>query len=103
MAHLATPPASHTIKTLSEFLQVSGDWHAGNAGVDQGMLSELWYRGVNTAYPHQAPGVYRPGFTERAKSLKVAGGLEQKRLRLERDMLSQFRTAGAAFLSGYNR
>jgi hypothetical protein len=103
MAHIETPSPTETIKNLSAFLQVSGDFHVKNAGEDQGMLSELWYRGVNTAYASQAPGVYRPGFTDRAKRLNVKGGVENKRLRLERDMLSQFRTAGAAFLTGYSR
>ena len=55
------------------------------------------------SFQQQAPGVYRPRFTERATKLALRGGVEEKRLRLERDMLSQFRTAGAAFLERYSR
>ncbi len=62
------------------------------------MLSQLWYRGVNANFPKQAPGVYRENFTKRAQRLKSNPGIEKKRLRLEREMLSQFRSAGATFL-----
>jgi len=88
MAYIETSAPIETVKNLSDFLRVSGDWHRRNAGEDQGMLSELWYRGVKTGHPSQSPGVYRSGFTDRAKRLKVTGSLEAKRLRLERDMLS---------------
>lgn len=103
MAYIPTPPSTATIENLGHFLQVSGEWHKQNAGLDQGMLSELWYRGVNREHPHQAPGVYRDDFTKRANELKVKVTDEEKRLRLEREILSQFRTAGAAFLEGYTR
>jgi hypothetical protein len=66
-------------------------------------LSDLWYRGVSRYYAHQAPGVYREKFSERAKHLEVGGPeMERKRLFLERYMISQFRTAGAPFLEGYS-
>jgi hypothetical protein len=66
------------------------------------MLSDLWYRGVNQGYANQAPGVYRPEFTSRAA--KFPGkDIDEKRLSLERALLSQFRTAGAAFITGYTR
>ena len=62
------------------------------------MLSDLWYRGVNRHFDSQVPGVYRPNFTARAAALEGTKALEEKRLELERNMLSQFRGAGAQFL-----
>lgn len=66
------------------------------------MQSDLWYRGVNKQFERLEPGVYRKNFTDRAAKLS-GSNLEEKRLRLERDMLSQFRTGGAAFLEGFSR
>ena len=40
--------------------------------------------------------------TKRADSLKVKGDPEDKRLHLERVMISQFKTAGTPFLSGFD-
>jgi len=71
-------------------------------GTKGGMLSDLWYRGVNEGFRIQAPRVYREKFTKRAESLKVKGDPEDKRLHLERVMISQFKTAGTPFLSGFD-
>jgi hypothetical protein len=81
---------------------VSGEWHNKHSQPDTGMLSNLWYRGVNVHFDNQAPGVYRAGFTKRAEQFKTKEDLEDKRLRLEREMISNFRVAGAAFLSKYS-
>jgi hypothetical protein len=62
------------------------------------MLSQLWYRGVNSCFPNQAPGVFRQKFTERAGRLQLEQEPEENRLRLEREIISQFLSAGAAFL-----
>ncbi|MGA3078452.1 MAG: FRG domain-containing protein [Bryobacteraceae bacterium] len=103
MGYIVTPPASgEPVTSLNSFLTASGAWHEENNRPNRGMLSDLWYRGVAEHYPHQAPGVYRRSFSERAKHLVVSGGLENKRLYLERYMISQFRTAGAPFLEGYS-
>jgi hypothetical protein len=67
-----------------------------------GFLSQLWYRGVNKHFPHQVPGVYRDDFAARAEKLQNSSDLEDKRLRLEREMLSQFRSAGASYLNRDN-
>jgi hypothetical protein len=100
MAHFETPdPLSETVKSLSDFLRIIGEWQAGqHPSSSQGFLSQLWYRGVNQHFPTQAPGVYRHNFTTRAQTLYTHESLEERRLRLEREMLSQFRTAGAVFL-----
>jgi hypothetical protein len=96
------PPSGGAVESLSDFLKASGDWHNKYSEPDTGMLSNLWYRGVSEPFDYQAPGVYRKAFTERAMKLSSGKDLEDKRLRLERDMISNFRTAGAAFLSNYS-
>jgi hypothetical protein len=61
---------------MNDFLRVSGEWHDKHASKDAGILSEIWYRGVHWPCPHQAPGVYRTEFSERAekrKRLRITG------------------------------
>jgi hypothetical protein len=99
---IKTPKPSATVGSLADFLKVSGEWHNKHSQPDTGMLSNLWYRGVNVHFDNQAPGVYRPSFTARAEKFKIKGDLEEKRLRLEREVTSNYRTAGAAFLSKYS-
>src|SRR5687768_13898186 len=104
MPDIKTPPPSGLpVKTLADFLRVSARWQRRYAPREGGMLSQLWYRGVCRAFDRQAPGVYRPSFEARATRLDLSGTIEDRRLRLERDMLSQFRTAGASFLTAYSR
>jgi len=101
---IKTPtPSGGAVDSLADFLKVSGDWHSKHSEPDTGMLSNLWYRGVSEPFDSQAPGVYRQDFTKRAGPVITKGDFEDKRLRLERDMISNFRTAGAAFLSKYNQ
>jgi hypothetical protein len=98
-----TPPEpTVTVGDLSHFLKVSGEWHTQNSQPETGMLSHLWYRGVNQHFEFQAPGVYRPDFTARAQKIPGSEDPEDKRLRLEREMFSAFRVAGAAFLGQYS-
>jgi hypothetical protein len=92
LAYIETPPATgKPVKSLNDFLTASGSWHEKTERPNRGILSDIWYRGVSKHFPHQAPGVYRNEFSERAKHLQV--GSQIKRLFLERYMLSQFRTA----------
>jgi hypothetical protein len=106
VAHLTTPAKpGYEVKGLTEFLQALSAWQSKHmpAGGDEGFLSQLWYRGVNEAFSEQRPGVCRSAFTARASKLtldKVKDD-EDKRLHLEREILSQFRTAGAVFLRDY--
>jgi hypothetical protein len=96
---IKTPKPIGTVEHLADFIKVSGDWHSENSQPGTGMLSHLWYRGVNQHFDSQAPGIYRPDFTKRAEKFTNKEDLEDKRLRLEREMISTFRVAGAAFLS----
>ncbi len=74
LAYIDTPPpAGKPVKSLGDFLSASGDWHAKTARKNRGMLSDLWYRGVSRHYAHQAPGVYRDKFSERANIWKLVG------------------------------
>ena len=99
---IKTPKPIGTVDHLADFIKMSGDWHSKNSKPGTGMLSNLWYRGVNQHFDSQAPGVYRPDFTKRAEKSTISEDLEDKRLRLERDMISTFRVAGAAFLGQYD-
>jgi hypothetical protein len=102
MAGIVTPPVSsgNPVKSLGQFIEISGAWHERFAKSKAGMLSDLWYRGVNRWFDVQVPGVYRKEFTQRADLLNVKGVTEDKRLHLERNVVSQFKTAGAPFLVG---
>lgn len=88
------------VKNMGDFLSRVGQWQKKfSPGSDDGFLSRLWYRGVNCHFEKQCPGVYRSAFTERAKALKLQSkDIEDRRLHLERQMLMEFRTAGAMFL-----
>jgi hypothetical protein len=102
-AQLITPaPGGTKIKSITDFLSASAAWQdkQASAGGGRHFLSQLWYRGVKRHFTTQLPGVYRTKFSERAKDPKLTKSvdLEDKRLHLEREMLAQFRVAGAAFL-----
>jgi hypothetical protein len=99
---IRTPTPIETVDHLAKFIEVSGIWHSKYSQPGTGMLSHLWYRGVNQHFDSQAPGVYRPDFTKRAEKFTSKEDLEDKRLRLEREMISTFRVAGATFLSRYD-
>jgi hypothetical protein len=104
MAYIDTPDRHKiTIGSLNEFLEQVGAWRKKYES-QPGFLSNLWYRGVNEQYDNQVPGVYRRDFMEQAVRLfkDIHKDDEERRLHLEREMLNQFRTAGAAFLNTGN-
>ena len=98
---IKTPKPIETVDRLADFIKVSGDWHSKHSQPGTGMLSNLWYRGVNKPFDSRVPGVYRADFTKRAQQFPAEEDLEDKRLRLEREMIFTFRVAGASFLSEY--
>ena len=63
----------------------------------QGFHSGMWARGHAKRTYSLEPGVYRESFTRRARTM-YGMNLESKRLNLEREMLTEFRTAGAALV-----
>jgi hypothetical protein len=105
MAAILTPLRNaKKVENLTDYLHACSEWKAKQKDatkVKDGFLSQLWYRGVNRHFERQVPGVYRPAFTGRAQAAPGNKNDEDKRLQLEREMISQFRTAGAGFLKGY--
>jgi hypothetical protein len=93
-----------TAANLRGFLEIVKEWQAKHTNSNNdGFLSQLWYRGVNQEFEYQLPGVYRRDFTERAEKLRFGKpDKEDKRLRLECEMLEQFRSAGAMYLNSDN-
>jgi hypothetical protein len=59
---------------------------------------QIWYRGHSDCSYILWPGVYRDSFTRSSKRI-YGKGAEEKRLNLEREMLSEFRTSGATLLN----
>lgn len=103
MAHINTPPPPRKrLTSLSAFLDANRKWLISQKTDAEGFLGQFWYRGVNKRFLNESPGVYRYLFTERADRLTTSGDTEEKRLRLEREMLSQFRIAGASHLNREN-
>ena len=95
---------------MAEFLDMVTRWQEKYSSErDEGFLSQLWYRGVNKKFDTSSR-VYRTDFTNRAEKLGLEAkkgeakkGIEDKRLRLEREMLAQFQSAGATFLNRNNQ
>ena len=102
---ITPPPAPVTATSVAEYLNAITNWrqqhHLAEPANEEGFLGQLWYRGVNRNFTAQVPGIYRPNFTTRANKLPH-GDVEDKRRRLECEMLAQFRTAGAPFLGTDN-
>lgn len=99
-----TIPKRHPdpVSTISQYLDIVGTFHKQHAKPGEGMLGQLWYRGVKSTTHKLVPGVYRKEYAARAATLFDKPDAEDNCLRLEREMLSQFRTAGAPFLKGHN-
>ena len=75
MASIETPTsAPDVVKSLGDFVRVSGEWQEKHAGENRGMLSDLWYRGVNARFELQSPGVYRESFQQARQGLECCWG-----------------------------
>jgi hypothetical protein len=88
-------------KSVSELLDQITGWHTTQGISATDMHRRVWYRGHSDHSYVLWPGVYRPEFTASAASMYGASG-EDKRLNLEREMLSEFRTSGATHLNANN-
>jgi hypothetical protein len=81
---------------VSELLAHITNWH-DRYKVDAAYVHRVWYRGHGDQSYVLWPGVYRDAFT--AASAGMYGkDAEEKRLNLEREMLTEFRTSGATLL-----
>src|SRR5258706_3431340 len=105
MASIETPPDyMDEVKTVEQYLNLISKWYAEENIIDGKFLSGVWFRGVGQVYADSlCPGVYRDDFSKRAADYPGQDDLEKKRLNLEREMLSEFRTSGATFLGNANR
>src|ERR1017187_604399 len=82
---------------VSDLLNHITQWNKKNNISKRGYHSRAWFRGHSKRSYKLEPGVYRDDFTKQAESMPGAN-IENKRLNLEREMLSEFRTAGATLL-----
>ena len=85
-----------TATSISKLLEIIKRWRKEQHNPYYGYHSRAWYRGQGNATHEMLPGVYRQKFTDRAKNIEpTTWSLEDKRLKLERESLNDFRTAGA--------
>jgi len=84
--------------TVAKFLIAIANWEKKYGIPKHGFHSHAWFRGHSKRSYELHPGVYRDDFTKRAQKW-VGSSLENKRLNLEREMLSEFRVAGATLLN----
>ena len=97
MIEIKNAPQTSEVKTVDAYLAEVRKWIAENIKSEEGSLSRVWYRGMGAVRDDACqPGVYRDPFTTRAGKF-WGKSLEDKRLNLERMMLNEFRTIGAAF------
>jgi FRG domain len=88
---------SGEIKSVSDLLTLITRWRAKHNIPVRGYHSHAWFRGHSKRTYKLEPGVYRNEFT--AQVAKIYGAdTESKRLNLEREMLMEFRTAGASMI-----
>jgi hypothetical protein len=86
--------------SISKLLEIITRWRNDHNNPKFGYHSRVWYRGQGERNHEIQPGVYQKEFTERAKKLTpVSKPLEGRRLKLERESLNDFRTAGAPFFN----
>jgi len=85
-------------QNTSQLLEQMTKWHnQHDVGVPDAHR-RVWYRGHSDHTYVLRPGVYRDSFTRSSKRL-YGKGIEEKRLNLEREMLSEFRTSGATLVN----
>ncbi len=85
------------VTCVSDLLTQITKWNDQHKIPKRGYHSHAWFRGHDKRTYKLEPGVYREGFTKQAQTI-YGKDLESKRLNLEREMLSEFRTTGATML-----
>jgi len=97
MAHIIKPTKEIAeASSVSGFLEALTNWRTAQKVSSRRYHSNIWYRGHSRRVFNLEPGVYRTAFTNAAKACYGRSD-EEKRLNLEREMLTEFRTAGATF------
>src|SRR2546430_17310941 len=98
MAQIVIPTSDFgEVTDVSGLLKEITKWNVQNGISKRGYHSHAWFRGCSKRSYKLEPGVHRDEFTAQARAMPGAN-LENKRLNLEREMLSEFRTAGANLL-----
>lgn len=100
MSHIESPDSSGEISSVNDFLEHIAKWaskHNKHKITARGFHDHPWFRGEPKLGHRLEPGVYRDPFSKRAK-IEQGKKLEEKRLNLERQMISEFRTSGAIFM-----
>lgn len=95
MAQIDKPPGFlGEAQSTSQLLEQITIWQKRNPLSAPDAHRRIWYRGHSDHSYIVRPGVYRDEFTE-ASTRIYGNGPEEKRLNLEREMMSDFRTSGA--------
>jgi hypothetical protein len=98
MAHIQKPnDFCGQAENVSQLLDCLAKWQTQHGVSERGFQSRVWFRGHADEKYQLKPGVYRNAFTARTEK-HYGADKEEKRLNLEREMLSNFRTAGAYFV-----
>ncbi|MGO9468311.1 MAG: FRG domain-containing protein [Isosphaeraceae bacterium] len=84
--------------SVAALLSLVTKWHTDNQIFGANAHRSVWYRGHSKRAYLIEPGVYRAKFTQQAQKL-YGKNIEERRLNLEREILSEFRTSGAALLN----
>ncbi len=85
-------------QSTSQLLEQITTWHNRHPLSVPDAHRRIWYRGHSDHSYILWPGVYRDSFTQSSKRI-YGKGAEEKRLNLEREMLSEFRTSGATLVN----
>jgi hypothetical protein len=84
--------------SVSELLEQITNWQTRHPLSVPDAHRQIWYRGHSDCSYILWPGVYRETFTRSSKRI-YGKSAEEKRLNLEREMLSEFRTSGATLVN----
>jgi hypothetical protein len=93
-----TPPADSDFDeatTVAEFLERVSEWHKKRKIPVARAKRSVWFRGHKDDFAPE-PGIYRDDFAKAADSFSSAATEDEKILNLEREMLGEFRSSGAA-------
>ncbi len=103
MAEITSPKDYfREVNGVEAYVNAVSEWHKLHKIEERRFQSEVWFRGAGKVYEKPLePGVYRADFTKRAKNYHM-GSEEERRLQMERVMLDEFRTVGAAFFDANN-
>jgi hypothetical protein len=95
MAQIDKPPGFlGEAQSTSQLLEQITIWQKRHPLSAPDAHRRIWYRGHSDHSYIVWPGVYREDFTKSSKRI-YGNGAEAKRLNLEREMISDFRTSGA--------